>query len=118
MKTIHEDIKNSFQSRNGKDFIFKINGDFIAFKGHFPNQPLLPGVVQIEIVLFCIKKLLNDETANISEAIKVKFVKPILPDTQITVSVETADGIFRAVIKNAEEIYSQMQLKVSGAQKN
>jgi 3-hydroxymyristoyl/3-hydroxydecanoyl-(acyl carrier protein) dehydratase len=113
MKTVYEDIKNSFQGQKDKDFVFKINGDFIAFKGHFPEQPLLPGIVQIEIVLFCIRKLLNNETANISEIIKAKFVKPILPDTQIVVSIEMTKEICRAVIKNAQEIYSQMQLKTS-----
>jgi 3-hydroxymyristoyl/3-hydroxydecanoyl-(acyl carrier protein) dehydratase len=115
MKTVNQDIKNSFQTQNGKDFVFNVKSGFVAFQGHFPGQPLLPGIVQIEIVLFCIKKLLNDETVNIAEILKVKFIKPILPETKITVSLETADNLCKAVIKDDKEVYSQIQLK-TGAQ--
>jgi 3-hydroxymyristoyl/3-hydroxydecanoyl-(acyl carrier protein) dehydratase len=113
MKKIYEEIERAFQFENNKNFVFKIDKDFVAFRGHFPRQPLLPGIVQMEIALFCIKKLLNDETLNIGEAIKVKFIKPILPETKITVFIETKNEVFKAVIKDDKEIYSQMQLKVS-----
>ncbi|MDR3113646.1 MAG: hypothetical protein LBU09_04645 [Endomicrobium sp.] len=123
MKTIYKEIKRAFQSEtsqsetslpeNNKNFVFKIDKDFAAFRGHFPQQPMLPGIVQMEIALFCIKKLLNDETLNISKAIKVKFTKPILPETKITVFIEMKNEVFKVVIKDDKEIYSQMQLKVS-----
>jgi len=117
MMTVEKDIAGSFLEQNGKDFVFNIKKDFVAFKGHFPGQPLLPGIVQIELALFCIRKFLNDKNINISEISKVKFVKPVLPDTQITVSLEIINETCKAVIKDARkagEIYSHMQLGFSG----
>ena len=131
MKTIYEEIKRAFQPEtvqseavqseavqpeNNKNFVFKIDKNFVAFQGHFPRQPLLPGIVQMEIALFCIRKVLGDETLNISQAIKVKFARPILPETKIAVFIETTNEVCKAVIKDDKEIYSQMRLKVSSAQ--
>jgi len=115
--TVEKDIAGSFLEQNGKDFVFNIKKDFVAFKGHFPGQPLLPGIVQIEIALFCIRKFLNDKNINISEISKVKFVKPVLPNTQITVSLEIMNETCKAIIKDARkagETYSHMQLSFSG----
>ncbi|MCL2335351.1 MAG: hypothetical protein FWC57_04740, partial [Endomicrobia bacterium] len=82
------------------------------FKGHFPRYPLLPGIVQIEIALFCISMRLNKE-AKLAEIVKTKFIKPALPDTELCVSLSGTGEIFDITVKDANEIYSHMRLRVA-----
>ncbi|MDR1942235.1 MAG: hypothetical protein LBQ47_07895 [Endomicrobium sp.] len=118
MKNVKTDITGAFSEMRGGDFIFKIGKDFIAFKGHFPDEPLLPGIVQIEIAAFCARKLLNNADAKLKCADKVKFIKPVRPDTEIICRIELLslnadEAVFKAAIKDDKETYSQITLTAS-----
>jgi len=113
MKNIQSCIAESFKNQTDNIFKFYIDKNFTAFEGHFPGNPLLPGIVQMEIALFCVKKLLNNNDAVLKEAKKVKFSKPILPDTFIDVVVTGAGESFNITIKNDKETYSQISIVVS-----
>jgi 3-hydroxymyristoyl/3-hydroxydecanoyl-(acyl carrier protein) dehydratase len=112
MKSIKQDINKSFIKQNGAEFSFFLDKDFIAFKGHFPRYPLLPGIVQIDMVLFCIRKLLNRDTAEIKEIRKVKFAKPILPKSQVDISITANDLKFNALVKCENIMRSQISLEI------
>jgi 3-hydroxyacyl-[acyl-carrier-protein] dehydratase len=56
----------------------KLNPYHEVFKGHFPNNPVLPGVVSIQIVLEFFSKVLNTNHT-IIEAQNIKFLKIIDP---------------------------------------
>ena len=113
MTNAETDISASFKNRTGNIFIFFIDKNFTAFQGHFPENPLLPGVIQIEISLFCVKKLLNKNDAVLKEVKKAKFVKPILPDTEICAVITENGENFNITIKNDKETYSQISVAVS-----
>jgi 3-hydroxymyristoyl/3-hydroxydecanoyl-(acyl carrier protein) dehydratase len=120
MANVKKDIENSFLRQDKNDFIFKIGNRFCAFSGHFPNQPLLPGIVQMEIAAFCARKLLNNENAKLARADKVKFVKPVLPESEIICRIEPLSlnepaAVFKAIIKDDKEIYSQMNIAIQNA---
>lgn len=69
----------------------KVNPDLFYFKGHFKEQPVLPGVVQLGWVYdFCSEILHLKLTGNIPT---IKFTAPILPE----------DIIFLKVKHNAEK---------------
>lgn len=111
MRNIHDDIKLAFKKRQDNDFIFYIDENFTAFKGHFPNAPVLPGIVQIEIGLFCIRQKLQNDKVNIEKIKKSKFAKLIPPKSEIIVSVTGDNKKYSITIKDEkEEIYSQLQL--------
>lgn len=110
MRNIHKDIKLAFKKRQENDFIFYIDENFIAFEGHFPNAPVLPGIVQIEIGLFCIRQMLQNDKVNIEKIRKSKFAKLILPKSEIIVSVSGGNKKYSITIKDEKEIYSQIQL--------
>ncbi|MDR0822240.1 MAG: hypothetical protein LBN20_00465 [Endomicrobium sp.] len=112
MNNIETSIKESFKSQNGTAFVFFLDKNFAAFKGHFPHYPLLPGIVQIEIVLFCIKKLLNNDGLKIKEIKKVKFAKPIFPKSQVDIEIIRQDLSFKATVKCGQDLCSQIALEV------
>ncbi|MDR1696577.1 MAG: hypothetical protein LBR69_08150 [Endomicrobium sp.] len=113
MKNVNGCIADSFKSRNGGVFEFFIDKDFTAFQGHFPDNPVLPGIVQIEIALFCVKNFLNKNDAVLKEVKKVKFVKPVLPDAAIAAVLTESGGFYNITIKNDKEIYSQISIAIS-----
>ena len=54
-------------------------GDSAYFVGHFPNFPILPGVIQMHFVFMYIKNFFN-VSANAFDVIKLKYTSLILPD--------------------------------------
>lgn len=59
----------------------KINPDHLIFKGHFPKNPITPGVAILQILKNCLEqhfenKLFMQSTSN------VKFLSPVLPKNQ------------------------------------
>ncbi|MBO4405166.1 MAG: hypothetical protein J5821_00365, partial [Alphaproteobacteria bacterium] len=60
--------------------------DSLYFKGHFPDIPILPGVVQMHFAAYFIKKFWRvDVTA--SSLKRVKFSKIIFPNTTVKFSI-------------------------------
>lgn len=61
------------------------------FKGHFPGQPVVPGVCMMEIV----KELLQQQTDKslvLRNAGNVKFLQLITPEIQPTVNISWKEG--------------------------
>lgn len=69
-----------------KPYLF--SGDCVAFDGHFPDSPILPGVVQLMMGAHTAVEALG-ESFNFHKVSKAKFLKPILPDEPILVSGKT-----------------------------
>jgi len=85
------DLKNSLVACSGiqnqqitAQFCF--SGDLDLFTGHFPGNPILPGIVQIEMVKFAVE--LAHGTLFWSRSIKkTKFARLIHPDIPIHLSI-------------------------------
>ncbi len=97
-----------------------LNAQHKIFEGHFPGQPVLPGVCQLQMV----KELLERATGKklfLSEAANCKFLQMIDP-TQTNVLVITIDYKIEAeavtcnaVIKSGDAVYLKMNGKFINA---
>ncbi len=75
--------KNKSTYKLERQFCF--SKDFIGFKGHFPNNPVVPGVVQISCVRYMCSLFFN-KLLHISKIYKVKFIRIITPGQIFKVS--------------------------------
>ena len=57
------------------------------FRGHFPEQPILPGVTQLNWVMTFAREELQ-LSANFAGFDVVKFQQPLLPGQQVTLSID------------------------------
>ncbi|GGC07395.1 hypothetical protein GCM10007205_15680 [Oxalicibacterium flavum] len=68
-----------------------IAADHPAFAGHFPGMPITPGVVLLDLALTAITSHLQREPAG-CRLNNVKFLRPVMPDTELTLQYETSDS--------------------------
>ena len=73
----------------------KFNEDEHFFKGHFPSNPIVPGVIIVEamaqtagIVVSYNLKQYKDKAVLFMSVNKAKFRKPILPNDEVTFEVK------------------------------
>ena len=99
--------------------LFSVNEYF--FKGHFPDNPIVPGVIIIEamaqtagIVVSYKLKEFNEKSVLFMSVNKAKFRKPICPDEKVSFEVKFINSV-RDVYK-FEGICFKGNLKVSEAE--
>ena len=96
---------SSFQRASMVDKITKIEGTKIVgvknvsvnepyFQGHFPNHPIMPGVLQLEAIaqvagIMMLKQIENaGKLAYFMAAENVRWRKPVVPGDQLVIEVE------------------------------
>ena len=80
----------------------EVGPDSPWFSGHFPGEPILPGVAQLEMALDAIKRL-NQKSLRISGVKRVRFKQVIRPDDKLRITVaphkkDTLSYLFRIMV--------------------
>jgi 3-hydroxyacyl-[acyl-carrier-protein] dehydratase len=65
----------------------KLNTDHAIFKGHFPGQPVLPGVCMVQMVKEVVESMVNKKTRLLSAA-DLKFLSIIQPEEGKLIQME------------------------------
>ncbi|WP_411766916.1 3-hydroxyacyl-ACP dehydratase [Winogradskyella sp. A3E31] len=70
-------------------FTIHINKDHKIFEGHFPNNPITPGVVLLQVLKNCLEQYTNSKL-RIQSTSNVKFLHPVNPEKhqQLVYSVQ------------------------------
>ncbi len=73
------EITNRSDDGGQHEFRVLINGSHRVFEGHFPGNPIVPGVMTMMMVRRCAEEILGREThfASVSQC---KYSKMIVPD--------------------------------------
>ncbi len=98
-----------------------INDSF--FQGHFPNKPVMPGVIIIEamaqasIVLYAVLKphIAEKKPDYYLGKVQAKFKKPVIPGDQLILEVQgekvlDSSGIVKAYAKVGSDIVAEAQI--------
>jgi 3-hydroxyacyl-[acyl-carrier-protein] dehydratase len=94
--------------RNGADsatLMFRFAATQPVFAGHFPGNPILPGIFQLEMARVAAEAL-GGASFNVREIVKAKFRRPIRPEETIRVVVKLVaqpDGHQARVTLSVEE---------------
>ena len=123
----YQDLKNSELSiikendhRITARFLFKKQLEF--FEGHFPGNPILPGVFQIEMVKYILEKSLQTSLC-LHSIKKTKFSNLIHPDTVIVVEItinRTEKALFdvKAIVRTEDVIAGKTNLILTNRMAN
>jgi len=88
-RQIDEMIKdNIFYQESGITTLVNFNQNFIGFIGHFPNNPILPGVIIIKIMTR-MYELYNHKNFTLSQIKQAKFIEPISADSLVSFFVKS-----------------------------
>jgi 3-hydroxymyristoyl/3-hydroxydecanoyl-(acyl carrier protein) dehydratase len=81
-----------------------IAADHPAYAGHFPGQPILPGVVLLDEALLALAAL-QGRAAAAAQIKSAKFLSPVQPGESLRLDYSaTAAGVFRFELKAAERV--------------
>lgn len=93
MSTIHEALQTMAGPLEAQDGgwsqVYTLQPDFPGFDGHFPGQPIVPGVVQVQMAMRVIAQA-RGKTPVLREIIQTKFKAPVGPLQAVRVSVKPA----------------------------
>lgn len=87
-----------------------VSADHPALPGHFPGDPLVPGVLLLEQVAIALQDWRNQRVASVSEA---KFMRPLRPDQPAELELRDA-GAGEAGSRIRFEIRRDDELLVRG----
>lgn len=70
---------------------FRIPESYPYFEGHFPDNPIVPGVVQVGWSLAAVRDLAEAENVAIT---RYRFLEPILPGQSVSLKIEAKGDRF------------------------
>ncbi len=94
-----------------------INDKCSIFSGHFPHQPVLPGVMIIRLFTLCANDYIG-EVLNVKEVAQCKFLRVVDPminnrlEVRIDMRQEEEVFIIRAELKSDGIIFSKAGLRL------
>ena len=82
------------------------------YEGHFPNQPVVPGVCTLTIIRECLGKMLSREIsfASIKEC---KYVSALIPEEglSIALNITLTDAKLRATVERCDNQQRVLKLR-------
>lgn len=103
----HERILSDSMTETGAEARCAIPADSFWFDGHFPDNPILPGVAQLALVLELIQSRLNRSDLTAAEIRRVRFKQMIGPEDPLVVTIAerpTQPGCYDFQIEKAAEV--------------
>ena len=124
MNQIKKEIKENLReirtdiAKNTADAQFYFPSNFIGFKGHFPDNPILPGICIVEALL--VKLMIwQERPVRLKEMRNIKFFSPVRPDQILMFESkieQEADSLFYIVnskVTSDDRKIAQLKLEIS-----
>lgn len=89
--------------------VLTVDAGHPAFAGHFPGDPLVPGVLLLDWVTLVARSLVGDQ--QLQGLPGVKFLSPLRPGDRLSIRVEEIDAErFRFVCRSEERLVAEGRL--------
>lgn len=85
------------------------------YAGHFPEQPVVPGVCTLTIIRECIGKILS-KSVSFASIKECKYVSALIPEEGLTIIINLTlsdDGGVKVVVEKAKDKQIALKLKAS-----
>lgn len=104
-------IKQIVSEGNSHNVLVAINPQHSIFEGHFPEQPVVPGVCTLQIIKECACKVMGKEL-RYSTILSCKFSSMIIPSNNtIEISMVIKDSAIQASV--LQDGNSMLKLKAN-----
>jgi 3-hydroxyacyl-[acyl-carrier-protein] dehydratase len=113
-EAIKECLASVAAEENGVCAEFVFPESFLGFQGHFPGQPVLPGVCLVQVAEVAAEEMTGC-ALKLDAIINAKFFTSVAPDTKVQVRCNLADGIVKASVTAGDERISELKLGVTDA---
>lgn len=94
--------------------LFRVDGDHPAFQGHFPGDPVLPGVVQVDWALRMAEARLGPLGPFLGLD-RVKFLAPIRPGDTVELRLALKGGVLAFRYAGCGGVLSSGSARFGGA---
>ena len=99
-------------------FGITLKADSIVYEGHFPGEPVSPGVCNIQMVKECVEQMVGKPLLmnNIQQCRLTTLVTPVQhPQVEVTVCLEEKENIYKvkATVGKGEETYLDLKAELT-----
>lgn len=91
---------------------FRIPPDHPCLPGHFPGQPVVPGVVVLDEVLALVRAEFGER--RLSRMPQVKFAMPLLPEQDTVVEFEPRGDRLRFRVVRGDDLIASGEMVFAG----
>ena len=110
-------IEHTKQSDSETIFYIKLNPNHVIYSGHFPGQPVLPGVCTLQIIKECAQQLVNKKLQYLQISL-CKFLRYVDPtqcsEITLTISLNEKDsGMFQLVANGESDNFVFIKIKAT-----
>ena len=87
---------------------------FSGFQGHFPDQPVLPGVCQIALAMVMAERM-RGTRQKLAEVVNAKFVAMVLPNQPLRIECHLVGDILKVKLLSDGERVAEFKLRIGNA---
>jgi len=107
-------VRQQILSQDEWLYTIRLNPDCEVYKGHFPNQPVAPGVCQLQAVKECAEAALG-RPLRITHLKQCKFLRIIIPsecpELDIYLRID-AENKFQAQVRDENTVYAKISAQI------
>jgi 3-hydroxymyristoyl/3-hydroxydecanoyl-(acyl carrier protein) dehydratase len=94
--------------------VFRVAHDHPALPGHFPGNPIVPGVVILDQVIGAAERWLGGPL-RVTALPAAKFLAPLLPDVEARIELQRRDSTVAFVVLDGETTLARGSLATAAA---
>lgn len=103
------------QTENDYKIEVELLQDHPIYEGHFPGQPVVPGVCTLTIIRECIGKILS-KSVSFASIKECKYVSALIPEEGLKIIINltlAADGGVKVVVERVDNNQIALKLKAT-----